>query len=77
MDGGYQPEHGGFEPGRVRGRPSRRKWKRPLIRLAQCKQEAWEASISTTIANTNQEMLLISAPHTFATLKTEGQSIKV
>lgn len=23
MDGGYQPEHGGFEPGRVRGRPSR------------------------------------------------------
>ena len=46
MDGGYQPEHGGFEPGRVRGRPSRSEWKQVSFDA-----QTWKAYIWTTIAN--------------------------
>jgi hypothetical protein len=76
MDGGYQPEHGGFEPGRVRGRPSRSKWKQLPSGFAQSKRHGKLICLQHLLTK-KQEMLLISVPHTFATLKTEGQSIKV
>ena len=49
MDGGYQPEHGGFEPGRVRGRPSRSKLKQSSNHFARCMKH--DADTHTTIAD--------------------------